>query len=34
MAELCARQGLLNQAMDIFRRLAEIAGDPAVALAL
>jgi len=29
MAELCARQGLLDQAIDIFRRLAEIAGDPA-----
>jgi len=28
MAELCARQGLLDQAIDIFRRLAEIAGDP------
>lgn len=29
MAELCARQGLLDQAIDIFRRLAEIAADPA-----
>ncbi len=28
MAELCARQGLLDQAIDIFRRLAEIADDP------
>ncbi len=28
MAELCARQGLLDQAIDIFRRLAEISGDP------
>ncbi len=28
MAELCARQGLLDQAIDIFRRLAEVAGDP------
>lgn len=27
MAELCARQGLLDQAIDIFRRLAEIAED-------
>ena len=27
MAELCARQGLLDQAIDIFRRLAEISGD-------
>lgn len=32
MAELCARQGLLDQAIDIFRRLAEIAGDPAARL--
>jgi hypothetical protein len=28
MAELCARQGLLDQAIDIFRRLAEMAEDP------
>ena len=28
MAELCARQGLLDQAIDIFRRLAEIVEDP------
>ncbi|MFL5305571.1 MAG: hypothetical protein ACJ8F1_10170 [Polyangia bacterium] len=32
MAELCARQGLLDQAIDIFRRLAEVAGDPALRL--
>ncbi|MES1210080.1 MAG: hypothetical protein ABUS79_29445, partial [Pseudomonadota bacterium] len=32
MAELCARQGLLDQAIDIFRRLAEMAGDPALRL--
>jgi hypothetical protein len=32
MAELCARQGLLDQAIDIFRRLAEIADDPALRL--
>src|SRR6058998_2270416 len=29
MAELCARQGLLDQAIDILRRLADIADDPA-----
>jgi hypothetical protein len=28
MAELCVRQGLFEQAADIFRRLAEQAGDP------
>ena len=32
MAELCARQGLLDQAIDIFRRLAETADDPALRL--
>lgn len=32
MADLCARQGLFDQAIDIFRRLAEIADDPALRL--
>ena len=28
MAELCVKQGLIDQAMDILRRLAEQTGDP------
>ncbi len=28
MAELCLKQGLIDQAIDIFRRLAEAAEDP------
>jgi hypothetical protein len=32
MAELCARQGLLDQAIDILRRLAELSEDPALRL--
>jgi hypothetical protein len=30
MAELCVRQGLTDQAMGIFRRLAEVTADPGV----
>jgi hypothetical protein len=30
MAELCVRQGLTDQAIDIFRRLAELTADPGV----
>jgi hypothetical protein len=32
MAELCARQGLIDQAIGIFRRLAEVADDPSIRL--
>ena len=32
MAELCARQGLADQAIGIFRRLAEVADDPRIRL--
>jgi hypothetical protein len=32
MAELCARQGLTDQAIGIFRRLAEVTDDPSVRL--
>jgi hypothetical protein len=32
MAELCVRQGLVNQAIGIFRRLAEVADDPRIRL--
>jgi hypothetical protein len=32
MAELCARQGLTDQAIGIFRRLAEVADDPGIRL--
>jgi hypothetical protein len=30
MAELCVRQGLTDQAIGIFRRLAEVADDPGI----
>ena len=32
MAELCARQGLTEQAIGIFRRLAEVTDDPGIRL--
>jgi hypothetical protein len=32
MAELCVRQGLTDQAIGIFRRLAEVAEDPGIRL--
>lgn len=32
MAELCARQGLTDQAIGIFRRLTEVAADPSIRL--
>ncbi len=32
MAELCVRQGLTEQAIGIFRRLAEVAADPSIRL--
>jgi hypothetical protein len=32
MAELCVRQGLYDQAVDIFRRLSEVAADATVRL--
>lgn len=32
MAELCVRQGLYDQAVDIFRRLSEVTGDEAARL--
>jgi len=32
MAELCARQGLTDQAIGILRRLAEVADDPSIRL--
>ncbi len=32
MAELCARQGLTDQAIGIFRRLTEVAEDPRIRL--